>query len=76
MPSAMPCQGQNPGFSYDRRKGTEADSMTGYKLTIWETRPKFVFPRNENPDPGTCGHPTTALDIRPKDTLSSDLKLK
>lgn len=70
MPSALPCQGQNPGFSYDAPKGTKADSMTGYKLTILETRPKFLFSRNENPEP------TTASVIQSKNILSSGLKLK
>lgn len=26
---------------------SQADSMTGYKLSVWETKPKFFFSRNE-----------------------------
>jgi hypothetical protein len=32
--------------------------MTGCKVTVWEARLKFLFPRNENPDSGSCGQPT------------------
>lgn len=56
--------------------GIKADSMAGYKPTVWETGPKFLFLRNENPDPGTNGQPSTASGSRSKNTLLNGLKLK
>ena len=43
--------------------------MTDLKLTIQETRPKFLFPGSEDSDPGTCGQPTTAVDSKSEDVL-------
>ena len=48
--------------------------MTGYKVTIWETRPKLFFPRNENRDPGTSGETAIASGSQSVDAVSSGLK--
>jgi hypothetical protein len=52
------------------------DSTTGYKPAVLETKPKFLFLRNENLDRGTCGQPTTPAGRQCEDTLPSGLKLE
>jgi hypothetical protein len=42
--------------------------MTGYNLVIQENRPKLLFPRNENQDPGACGQAITAVGSQSEDT--------
>ena len=46
---------------------SQADSMTGCKLAVWETWPKFLFPRTENPDLGIRAQPTTAVSSQSAD---------
>lgn len=51
------------------------DSTTGYKPAVLETKPKFLFLRNENLDPGPCGlQPTMATSSQSEDTLSQTLE--
>lgn len=53
---------QNWIFQLHSERTELADSMTGCKLTaVWEMRPKFLFQRDENLDPGTCDILTTAV---------------
>ena len=43
--------------------------MTGCKLAVGETRPRFLLSRHEDQDPGTPGKPTAAAGSQSKDAL-------